>query len=65
MASTSSRFGWQRTYADLIRGLNEPNEIEIRVDGMRVGTFTIGGGAEFAAAAAAAAAQDRLGVRIR
>ncbi|MEO8256916.1 MAG: DUF1592 domain-containing protein [Acidobacteriota bacterium] len=35
-----------RTYADVIRGLNVPNEIEIRVDGMRVGRFQIGGGAE-------------------
>ena len=37
-----------RTYADVIRGLNVPNEIEIRVDGARVGQFTIGG-PEFAA----------------
>ena len=28
----------ERTYADVIRGLNVPNEIEIRVDGARVGT---------------------------
>jgi len=42
-----------RTYADVIRGLNVPNEIEIRVDGARVGTFRIGGGSEFAAADAA------------
>ena len=27
----------QRTYQDVIRGLNEPNQIEIRVDGVRVG----------------------------
>jgi hypothetical protein len=32
-----------RTYADVIRGLNVSSEIEIRVDGMRVGRFTIGG----------------------
>ena len=32
-----------RTYADVIRGLHIPNEIEIRVDGVRVGHFTIGG----------------------
>ena len=32
-----------RTYADVIRGLNVPTEIEIRVDGARVGRFTIGG----------------------
>ena len=52
-----------RTYADLIRGLNQPNELEIRVDGTRVGTFTIGGGADFTAAAAAAAASDRPGAK--
>ena len=38
---------------DVIRGLNEPNQIEIRVDGVRVGQFTLGGGAELAAQAAA------------
>jgi mono/diheme cytochrome c family protein len=32
-----------RTYADVIRGLNVPSDIEIRVDGMRVGQFRIGG----------------------
>jgi len=32
-----------RTYADVIRGLNVPTQIEIRVDGARVGRFTIGG----------------------
>jgi cytochrome c553 len=32
-----------RTYADVIRGLHIPNEIEIRVDGVRAGHFTIGG----------------------
>jgi mono/diheme cytochrome c family protein len=32
-----------RTYADVIRGLNVPTAIEIRVDGARVGRFTIGG----------------------
>jgi hypothetical protein len=36
-----------RTYAGLIRGLNVPTRIEIRVDGARVGQFTIGGGPEF------------------
>ena len=41
-----------RTYADVIRGLNVSNEIEIRVDGARVGTFRLGGGSEFAADAA-------------
>jgi cytochrome c5 len=43
-----------RTYSDVIRGLNVPNEIEIRVDGTRVGTFRLGGGSEFAAADGAA-----------
>ena len=32
-----------RTYAGVIRGLNAPASIEIRVDGARVGQFTIGG----------------------
>jgi mono/diheme cytochrome c family protein len=32
-----------RTYAGVIRGLNSPASIEIRVDGARVGQFTIGG----------------------
>jgi hypothetical protein len=32
-----------RTYADVIRGLNVPTQIEIRVDGARVVHFTIGG----------------------
>jgi hydrogenase-4 component E len=32
-----------RTYADVIRGLQVPNEIELRVDGVRVGQFAIGG----------------------
>jgi hypothetical protein len=33
-----------RTYAGVIRGLNAPATIEIRVDGARVGQFTLGGG---------------------
>ena len=32
-----------QTYAGVIRGLNSPATIEIRVDGVRVGQFTIGG----------------------
>ena len=32
-----------RTYADIIRGLQVPTSLEIRVDGVRVGRFTIGG----------------------
>src|SRR5215813_9029811 len=43
----------QRTYADVIRGLNEPSEIEIRVDGGRVGRFELGGGSDLAAQAEA------------
>jgi hypothetical protein len=34
-----------RTYAGVIRGLNALANIEVRVDGARVGQFTIGGGA--------------------
>ena len=33
-----------RTYAGVIRGLNAPVTIDVRVDGARVGQFTIGGG---------------------
>src|SRR5262249_31683240 len=36
----------QRTFQDVIRGLNEPNQIEIRVDGKRVAQFKIGGSSE-------------------
>src|SRR5262249_43780698 len=43
----------QRTFQDVIRGLNEPNQIEIRIDGVRVGHFTLGGGAELTTQAAA------------
>jgi len=32
----------QRTAADVIRGLNAPSHIEIRVDGVRVSEFTLG-----------------------
>jgi len=32
-----------RTYAGAIRGVNGPTQIEIRIDGTRVGQFTIGG----------------------
>ena len=35
-----------------IRGLNVPNEIEIRVDGQRVGQLTVGGGPELGTAGA-------------
>ncbi len=33
----------QRAWDNIIRGLNVPAQIEIRVDGVRVGQFTIGG----------------------
>ena len=33
----------QRAWDNIIRGLNAPNQIEIRVDGVRVAQFTIGG----------------------
>jgi mono/diheme cytochrome c family protein len=32
-----------RTYADVIRGLQTPSSIEVRVDGARVATFMVGG----------------------
>ena len=32
-----------KTYAGMVRGLNVPNDIEFRVDGKRVGQFTLGG----------------------
>jgi hypothetical protein len=51
----------QRTYADVIRGLNEATRIEIRVDGVRAGRFTIGGGAELASQAAADYREIRAG----
>jgi hypothetical protein len=46
-----------KTYTGMVRGLNVPNDIEFRVDGRRVGQFTLGG-PEFSAAAAKAAASD-------
>ena len=46
-----------RTYTGLVRGLNVLNEIEIRVDGVRLGQFKVGG-PELAAAEARAAASD-------
>src|SRR5688572_6327415 len=33
----------QRTHANQIRGLGEPNDIEIRLDGSRIRTFKVGG----------------------
>ncbi len=32
-----------KTYTGMVRGLNVPNDIEFRVDGKRVGQFTLGG----------------------
>jgi mono/diheme cytochrome c family protein len=49
-----------RTYAGVIRGLNTPAAIEIRVDGARVGQFTVGGPAE----TQFDEADDRLQVRV-
>jgi mono/diheme cytochrome c family protein len=49
-----------RTYADIIRGLQVPSTIEVRVDGVRVGRFTVGG------TAASAESQDAdAGLRVR
>ena len=35
----------QTNYVDYIRGLNAPHQVEIRLDGERVGLFTVGGDA--------------------
>ncbi|MXY17829.1 MAG: DUF1592 domain-containing protein [Acidobacteria bacterium] len=48
----------QTNYVDYIRGLNSPHQIEIRLDGRRVESFTVGGdvpegGADAAASSAA------------
>ena len=48
-----------RTYAGVIRGLNVASQIEVRVDGVRVGQFTIGGGP--GGAGADPVASNRLG----
>jgi hypothetical protein len=32
-----------RTYVDCIKGLDHPHELEIRLDGARIGRFTVGG----------------------
>jgi Protein of unknown function (DUF1592)/Protein of unknown function (DUF1588)/Protein of unknown function (DUF1585)/Protein of unknown function (DUF1587)/Protein of unknown function (DUF1595) len=48
-----------QTYAGVIRGLNTPTTIEIRVDGVRVGLFTIG-----AATEKPEDADERLQVRV-
>jgi hypothetical protein len=46
-----------KTYTGMVRGLNVPNQIEFRVDGRRVGQFTLGG-PDFSAAAAKASSTD-------
>jgi cytochrome c5 len=46
-----------KTYAGVTRGLHVPSEIEIRVDGVRVGRFTVGGNA--GPEASSGAASDR------
>jgi mono/diheme cytochrome c family protein len=38
-----------RTYTGMVRGLNVPNDIELRVDGKRIGQFTLGGQPELRA----------------
>jgi mono/diheme cytochrome c family protein len=48
-----------RTYGGVIRGLHAPVAIEIRVDGVRLGQFTIGGTAE-----PSDAADEKLQVRV-
>jgi len=50
-----------RTYTGLIRGLNVPNEIEIRVDGKRVGYFTLGGQSDARLSGASTAASEHSG----
>jgi len=52
-----------RTDVGLIRGLNVPNEIEVRVDGLRVGQLTLGGGPEFNPTDPPAAASDYADAR--
>ncbi len=60
----------QRTNQGIIRGLNVANQIEIRVDGTRVGQFKIGGAPELVAATRRLSAdvltkaEDGLQVRI-
>jgi mono/diheme cytochrome c family protein len=47
-----------RTWEGRIRGLNVRNDIEIRVDGLRVGQFTVGGGPDPGAPEPSPAASD-------
>jgi hypothetical protein len=46
-----------KTYTGMVRGLNVPNDIEFRVDGRRVGQFTLGG-PDLSAAAGRAVSAD-------
>jgi mono/diheme cytochrome c family protein len=46
-----------KTYTGMVRGLNMPNDIEFRVDGKRVGQFTLGG-PELTAASARSATPE-------
>jgi mono/diheme cytochrome c family protein len=48
-----------KTYTGMVRGLHVPNEIEFRVDGKRVGQFTLGG-PELNAASASATSADEV-----
>jgi len=50
-----------RTYADVIRGLQTASDLEIRVDGVRVAKFTVGG---LKATAESQDADDALHVRV-
>ena len=47
-----------KTYTGMVRGLNVPNEIEFRVDGKRVGQFTLGGQPEARTSEARATTAD-------
>jgi mono/diheme cytochrome c family protein len=59
-----------RTYAGVIRGLYQPSQIEVRLDGVRVAQFTVGGPKQGSSGAAADArdpgedADEELQVRV-
>ena len=48
-----------KTYTGMVRGLHVPNQIEFRVDGNKVGEFTLGG-PDFSAAAARITSPDYI-----
>jgi mono/diheme cytochrome c family protein len=50
-----------KTYTGMVRGLNVPNDIEFRVDGKRVGQFTLGGPELTAASARTSAPEAEAG----